>query len=114
MPCGYGPGNTSDGNVQLYSLTDTALLGETQLQTSLFSNDVTTMLDETKRFIGGVAQPIGYSTNVRSPGYSVNATLPSRERHTISIQAYGTSAQTSTTPFVPQATPYYAGSAQSN
>ncbi|MFY9665537.1 MAG: TonB-dependent receptor plug domain-containing protein, partial [Candidatus Cybelea sp.] len=39
LPCGYGPGNTDDSNVQMYSLTDNALLGATQLQGSIFSID---------------------------------------------------------------------------
>ena len=34
LPCGYGPNNTDSSNVQLYSLSDSALLGATQLQTS--------------------------------------------------------------------------------
>ena len=39
LPCGYGPNNTDDSNVQLYSLTDNALLGATQLQASIYSLD---------------------------------------------------------------------------
>ena len=32
LPCGYGPNNTNSSNVQLYSLTDNALIGATQLR----------------------------------------------------------------------------------
>ena len=39
LPCGYGPNNTNATNVQLYSLTDNALIGATQLQTSVYSID---------------------------------------------------------------------------
>ncbi|MGB8521285.1 MAG: TonB-dependent receptor, partial [Candidatus Tumulicola sp.] len=45
LPCGYGPDNWNNGSVQLYSLTDNALLGATQLQASLFSSTSTNDLD---------------------------------------------------------------------
>ena len=35
--------------------------------------------------------------------------LPAQERHTISIQAYGTSSQFTTTPLIPQAAEFYSG-----
>ena len=40
----------------------------------------------------------------------MNATLPAKQRHTISIQAYGTSSQFSTTPLTPQVAQFYSGS----
>jgi hypothetical protein len=109
LPCGYGPNNTNTSNVQLYSLTDSALLGATQLQTSIFSMDQGGLLNELARYVNGLPSPNGFSSDTRATGYAVNATLPAQQRHTISIQAYGTSSQFSTTPLVSQAAEFYNG-----
>ncbi len=109
LPCGYGPNNTDSSNVQLYSLADNALIGATQLQTSVFSLDSSSLLNELARYVNGLPSPTGYSSDTRSTGYVVNATLPAKERHTISIQAYGTSSQFTTTPLIPQASEFYSG-----
>lgn len=118
LPCGYGPNNTDDGSVQLYALTDNALLGATQLQASLYSSTSTNVLNQIDRFVdvssGPLPQPSsapnGFSNHARTSGFSVNATLPAQQRHTISIQAYGSNAQNETSPLVPQSQPYYGGS----
>jgi hypothetical protein len=110
LPCGYGPNNTDGSNVQLYSLTDNALLGATQLQTSVFSLDNSSLYNQLARYVNGEPSPNGYSSDTKSTGYVVNATLPAQERHTISFQAYGTSSQFATTPLVPQAFEFYNGS----
>lgn len=110
LPCGYGPNNTDNTNVQLYSLADTALLGATQVQASVFSLDSTGVLNELARYVNGLPSPTGFSTDIRSTGYVVNATLPAQQRHTIAIQAYGTSSQFTTTPLIPQAAEFYSGS----
>ena len=110
LPCGYGPNNTDGSNVQLYSLTDNALLGATQLQTSVFSLDNSSLYNQLARYVNGEPSPNGYSSDTKSTGYVVNATLPAQERHTISFQAYGTSSQFVTTPLVPQAFEFYNGS----
>lgn len=110
LPCGYGPNNSDATNVQLYSLTDNALIGATQLQTSVYSLDSSGLLDELNRYVNGEPSPTGYSTDTKSTGYVVNATLPAQERHTISFQAYGSSSQFVTTPLVPEAYEYYNGS----
>ncbi len=109
LPCGYGPGNTDDTSTQLYSLTDNALLGATQLQTSVFSLDASTLYNQLARYVNGEPSPNGYSTETKSTGYSINATLPAQQRHTISFQSYGASSQFLTTPLVPQAALYYNG-----
>jgi hypothetical protein len=109
LPCGYGPNNTDNTNVQLYSLSDTALVGATQVQASIFSLDSSGLLNELARYVNGEPSPNGYSTDTRSTGYSLNATLPAQQRHTISIQAYGTSSQFNTTPLIPQAAQFYSG-----
>ncbi len=109
LPCGYGPNNSDTTNLQLYSLSDNALVGATQLQASLFSFDSSGLLNELARYVNGIPSPTGYSTSAKSSGYVVNATLPAQQRHTISIQAYGTSSQFSTTPLVQQAEPFYSG-----
>jgi hypothetical protein len=109
LPCGYGPNNTNDSNMQLYSLTDNALIGATQLQASIYSLDLSGVLNELARYVNGLPSPTGYSSDTRSSGYVVNATLPAQERHTISVQAYGTSSQFTTTPLTPEAVEFYNG-----
>jgi len=109
LPCGYGPNNFDNSNVQLYSLSDNALIGATQLQASVFSIDQSGLLDQLARYVNGEPSPTGYSSDTRSTGYVVNATLPAQERHTISIQGYGTSSQFTTTPLIPQVAQYYSG-----
>ncbi len=107
VPCGYGPDNTSKSNVQMYSLQDNALVGQTSIVASVYSTAFFNVNDQLNRFVDGVAQPIGYATNTDSHGYTVTATLPERERHTISFQAYGTWTGQTTSPLVVQADPYY-------
>ena len=114
LPCGYGPGNTAGASTQLYSVNDDALIGATSVSASLFSNDFKTDRDLLARYVNGVASPTGFSIDARSTGYALNATLPAKARHTISIQAYGTSSTNQTTPLVPQAAAYYNGSQRSN
>lgn len=110
LPCGYGPNNTNDSNLQLYALTDNALLGATQLQASVYSMDASNLLNQLARYVNGLPSPSGFSADTRSTGYSINATLPAQQRHTISIQAYGTSSQYTTTPLVPEVVQFYNGS----
>ncbi|MEO9264790.1 MAG: hypothetical protein ABI282_11930, partial [Candidatus Baltobacteraceae bacterium] len=114
VPCGTGPNNTSDGTVQLYSLNDNALVGETTVQAAVYSSAFGNQLNELNRYVDGEASPIGYSTDSKSHGFTLNATLPSRERHTISIQSYGTWSDETTTPLVPEAIPYYNGTQTSS
>ena len=110
LPCGYGPNNTNGTNFQLYTLTDNALLGATQLQTSVYSMDSSGLLDQLDQYVNGLPSPSGFSSNTRSTGYSLNATLPAQQRHTISVQAYGTSSQFSTTPLIPEVAEFFNGS----
>ncbi len=110
LPCGYGPNNTNGSNLQLYALTDNALVGATQLQASIYSMDASNLLNQLERYVNGLPSPSGFSTDTRSSGYSLNATLPAQQRHTISIQAYGTSSQFATTPLVPEVAQFYNGS----
>jgi hypothetical protein len=122
LPCGYGPDNTSDGSVQLYALTDNALVGATQLQASVYSTTSTNVLDQLDRYVNistgplpvPFNEPSGFSTLGRTSGFSVNATLPAQQHHTFSVQAYGTSSQNETTPLVVQSVPYYNGSQTTN
>ncbi len=109
LPCGYGPNNTNSSNVQLYSLTDNALIGATQLQASIYSIGQSGVLNELARYVNGLPSPTGYSSDTRSSGYVLNATLPAQERHTLSIQAYGSSSEFTTTPLIAQAAEFYSG-----
>ncbi|HZY99596.1 MAG TPA: TonB-dependent receptor [Candidatus Baltobacteraceae bacterium] len=131
LPCGYGPGSTSDSSVQLYSLTDNALIGATQLQASVYSSTSTNLYDALDRTVAVLAPysssdptvpeaivpspaPIGYSSLGKTQGFMLNATLPAKEKHTFSIQALGSSSTQSTTPLVPEAVPFYNGSTQTS
>jgi TonB-dependent Receptor Plug Domain/Carboxypeptidase regulatory-like domain len=109
LPCGYGPNNSDNTNLQLYSLSDNALIGATQLQASVYSLDATMLSNQLARYVNGAPSPTGFSSQTRSSGYVVNATLPAQQRHTISLQAYGTSSRFATTPLVPQAVSFYNG-----
>ena len=113
LPCGYGPGNRSDGNVQLYSLSDNALIGETDVVASVYSSTFSMLNDQLNRYVDGIAQPIGFSTTNQSRGFTLSATLPERERHTFSVQLQTSASSQLTTPLVSSATPYYNGTANS-
>ncbi|MBV9271031.1 MAG: TonB-dependent receptor, partial [Candidatus Eremiobacteraeota bacterium] len=106
VPCGYGPGNTRNGKFQLYSLMDSALVGDTAVQASLYGTQSTQINDLTNRFVNGVAQPTGTSSTLTTRGLMVNATFPAKERHTISLSAFSTSTTSEFTPLVAQAAPY--------
>jgi hypothetical protein len=114
IPCGYGPNNGLQTNFNLYSLTDDALLGATTVQASMFGMDSKRIEDQLNRYVDGVPDPNGYANTSSSFGYSVNANLPSREHHTISIQAYGVSSSVGFIPLVTQSVPYYTGASQSS
>jgi hypothetical protein len=114
LPCGVGPNNTNDGSVQLYSLTDNALIGSTQIQASIYSSTTTNVLDEEDRLVDLVPDPTGFSGYSRSNGFTVNATLPAKEKHTLSIQAYATSSLSESIPLVTEAIPFYTGSFNSS
>ena len=66
LPCGYGPNNTNASNVQLYSLTDTALLGATQLQARSFRCDSSNLLNELARYVNGLPSPSGLLERIRA------------------------------------------------
>lgn len=106
VPCGYGPNNAYDTAFDMYSLVDNALVGDTQVQASLFGTRGQFTNDLLDRFIDGQAAPTGTQSTTRTTGYAVNAILPAKERHTISVTAYGTSSSSAFTPLTSQATPY--------
>lgn len=106
VPCGYGPNNSYDTAFDLYSLMDDALIGDTQVQASLFGSSSNATRDLLDRFINGQAAPTGTQTHAHFNGFSIDAMLPARQRHTISVTAYGTSSRTEFTPLASQAQPY--------
>ncbi|MDQ2681518.1 MAG: TonB-dependent receptor, partial [Candidatus Eremiobacteraeota bacterium] len=114
LPCGFGPGNTNDGKFQLFSLVDTALIGDTSVQAAIFGSRSTSTHDLLDRFVGGEAQPTGSSSLDKNTGFTLNATLPARDRHTISISASSSSSSRTSTPLIPSAQPYASGSATSS
>ncbi|MFN2449450.1 MAG: carboxypeptidase regulatory-like domain-containing protein [Candidatus Baltobacteraceae bacterium] len=106
LPCGYGPGNSSDSRFDLYSLTDSALVGETQLQLAAYGMNNGSTRNQLDRYVNGVAQPTGSSQAMRTSGLTFSAILPSRDRHTISVSGYSSSSSSQFTPLVPQAAPF--------
>lgn len=115
VPCGFGPDNTTNTSFDLYSLSDNALIGNTQVQASFFGTRMNSTNDLLNRFVGGIASPTGTQSTNYSNGFSVNATLPARDRHTISINAVTQNSRNTFTPLVSSAAPYtFAGQAISN
>lgn len=106
VPCGYGPNNSYNTAFDMYSLVDNALIGDTQIQASLFGTRGQMTNDLLDRFINSEAAPTGTQSVMRSNGYSISALLPAKERHTISVTAYGTNSTSEFTPLVPQAQPF--------
>jgi hypothetical protein len=103
VPCGYGPDNTNNTTFDLYSLTDAALIGDTQVTASFYGNRSNSINDLLNRFVNGVASPTGTTSSNYSTGFSASATLPAKERHTISFSANASNSRSTFTPLVPQA-----------
>ncbi len=106
LPCGYGPNNSYDTNFKLFSLSDDALVGDTQVQASVYGLRMASTRDELDRYVNGVAEPTGTSQSMSTNGLTFSAILPARDRHTISINGYETSSDSAFTPLVAQAAPY--------
>ncbi len=106
LPCGYGPNNSYDSNFKLFSLSDDALIGNTQVQASAYGLRMGSTRDELDRYVNGVAEPTGTSQTMSTNGLTFSAILPSRDRHTISINGYETNSDSSFTPLVSEAAPY--------
>jgi hypothetical protein len=114
IPCGYGPDNYSAGSVGLYSLSDDLLLGATSVQASLYSISNTTLSDELARYVDGVPSPIGSSGLNSTHGFTLSATLPAAQRHTISLTAYGSWSSQNEYPLNSVAIPYYTNAQHSS
>jgi hypothetical protein len=114
LPCGYGPGNSNYRHLSLESLSDTALVGMTTVQFSLFGSQGHSDRDLLNRYLDGVYDPFGSQSTSNTRGASLNMQLPSRERHTISFQATSTSSNAQTTPLIPSSTLFATGSSTSS
>jgi hypothetical protein len=114
VPCGYGPGNYSDQHFALASLTDTALVGEVAMQASIFGTNSTYNRDLLNRFVAGIPSPFGTVTDSSSRGASINATLPARERHTLSVQATTSYARIDTAGVISSTSPFSNAASSSN
>ncbi|HET7814242.1 MAG TPA: TonB-dependent receptor [Candidatus Baltobacteraceae bacterium] len=109
LPCGYGPGNSFGTTFNMYSLADSALIGETQFQFAAYGFNNNSTRNELDRYVAGVAEPTGSSSTMNTQGFSLNAILPSRDRHTISVNAYTSGTSSAFTPLVASAAPYIFG-----
>lgn len=114
LPCGYGPGNFSTNEAQQYSLTDNALLGDTVVQATVYGRTFSYTSNRLNRYIAGVFSPTGNTSAQRTSGFSIQAELPAKERHTLSISAQSSSTSFATTPLIPSAAQYYNGSQQTS
>jgi hypothetical protein len=114
VPCGYGPDNYSYNHLTFATLTDTALVGEVGLQFALFGTDSTYNRDLLNRYVAGIPDPFGTITDNRSTGATLNAMLPSRERHTLSIQATTSHAMLTTMGVISSTSPFSNASSSSD
>src|SRR5215469_2023578 len=106
VPCGYGPNNYSDRHLDLGTLTDTALVGAVAVQFAMFYTDSNYNRNLLNRFVDSIPSPYGTLTNSRSSGATLTAMLPSRERHTLSIQATTSHADLTTTGLLSSTSPF--------
>ena len=114
VPCGYGPGNYNDNHFALESLADTALVGMTTMQLSLYGTQSSANHDLLDRYIAGVYAPFGSATSGTTRGAALSAQLPAKEKHTISLQLNATSQVSSSVPLIPSASAFTTGSASSS
>ncbi|GAC1387712.1 MAG: hypothetical protein NVSMB31_00490 [Vulcanimicrobiaceae bacterium] len=114
LPCGYGPNNSNASHFTMYSLSDSALIGQTAVQGALFSTSVKADRDLLNRFLNGIPDPTGSLTDTTTKGFSLSAILPAKERHTISISANSMSSTSQTSPLIASASPYANGSRTTN
>ncbi len=114
VPCGYGPGNSNYRHTALESISDTALVGMTTMQVSLFGSQTSADRDLLNRYIDQVYSPYGQATSGNTSGAAFSMQLPSRERHTISFQLNETSANSQATPLVPSSALFATGSSSTS
>ena len=114
VPCGFGPGNSNYRHYALASLSDTALVGMTTVQLSLYGSQFRSDRDLLNRYINLVYAPFGQQTTGSTRGVALSAHLPSRERHTISFQINTTLSNSQSTALVPSASVFAAGSSTSS
>jgi hypothetical protein len=102
VPCGYGPGNSSYRHYMFESLTDSALVGAVGLQASIYGTQSYFDRDLLARYVDLEPMPSSSDSLQNSDGFSLNAVLPAKERHTLSIQAVTTDADFHTSAFQPE------------
>ncbi len=110
LPCGFGPGNSNFRHYALASLSDTALVGMTTLQLSVYGSQFRNDRDLLNRYINLVHAPFGQQTTGSTRGVALSAHLPSRERHTISFQINTSSSNSQSTALVPSVAVFASGS----
>ncbi|TAM72838.1 TonB-dependent receptor [bacterium] len=106
LPCGYGPGNAAYGHHAMASLTDSALVGMVGLQFAVYGINGTHDSDLLDRYLNGTPDPYGVDTTQQTRGASLTASLPSRGKHTFSIQGTTSRSTNSATPIIAQTGTY--------
>jgi len=86
LPCGIGPGNTTDQKAQLVYFSASTLVGETDVTATGFINDQVNNLNDANRYIDGVNYPSVSATETLARGYVISSTL-TRDKHTFSLTA---------------------------
>lgn len=114
VPCGYGPGNASYRHFSFGSFSDAAVFGLTGVQLTAYGTQSRYDRDLLERLVNGVPSPFGTETDLRTRGTSLNVQLPSRQRHTISLQASTTTSNVTIVPLVSRAAAFASGSSASS
>ncbi|MDQ2817753.1 MAG: TonB-dependent receptor [Candidatus Eremiobacteraeota bacterium] len=114
LPCGYGPGNANYRHFTMGSLSDSALIGLTSVQLSLFGTASRFDRNLLNRYVDGVASPYGSEVVGSTRGASLSVQLPARERHTLSLQATTSGSDTRSSGAIASASTYAAGQATSS
>ena len=102
LPCGFGPGNAAYSHYAMASLTDSALVGMVGLQFSVYGINGAHDSDLLNRYVNGAPDPYGVDTAQQTRGASLIASLPSRGKHTFSLQGTTSRSTNSATPIITQ------------
>jgi len=85
VPCGYGPTNVGNTRIASTSITDTATLPFADVNISLFHDVQNQTLDQSGRYVNGVAAPLLSSSSSTSSGVKLQAFYRLSLEHNISV-----------------------------
>ncbi len=108
LPCGIGPGNTSDSRAQLAYFSVSTLIGETDWTATGFLNDQVNNSNDANRYIDGVNYPSVGATDTLARGYVIASTL-TKNKHTFNLTAQSFGSLTTFDPKVLDSPTYEVG-----